>query len=70
MKALLVMAATAVLIVSPALAQSAPDGWYQQPQAQDGDTGVYAGRKLIGRDPDSFIRNEMLRHYHSGYPDK
>jgi hypothetical protein len=30
---------------------------------------VIAGDRIIGRDPDPFIRGELLRHYHSGYPD-
>jgi len=30
---------------------------------------VIAGDRIIGRDPDPFIRGEILRHYHSGYPD-
>jgi hypothetical protein len=30
---------------------------------------VIAGNSIIGRDPDPFIRGELLRHYHSGYPD-
>jgi len=28
-----------------------------------------AGDRIIGRDPDPFIRGEILRHYHNGYPD-
>jgi hypothetical protein len=27
---------------------------------------VIAGDRIIGRDPDPFIRGEILRHYHSG----
>ncbi len=30
---------------------------------------VISGDRIIGRDPDPFIRGELLRHYHSGYPD-
>ena len=30
---------------------------------------VIAGDRIIGRDPDLFIRGEILRHYHNGYPD-
>jgi hypothetical protein len=30
---------------------------------------VVAGGRIIGRDPDPFIRGEILRHYHSGWPD-
>jgi hypothetical protein len=28
-----------------------------------------SGHRVIGRDPDPFIRGEVLRHYHSGWPD-
>ena len=31
---------------------------------------VVAGNRIIGHDPDPFIRGEMLRHYHSGWPDR
>ena len=30
---------------------------------------VIKGDKLIGRDPDPFIRGEILRHSDSGWPD-
>lgn len=30
---------------------------------------VVSGHSVIGRDPDAFIRGEILRHYHSGWPD-
>jgi hypothetical protein len=30
---------------------------------------VVSGNRVIGRDPDPFIRGEILRHYHSGWPD-
>jgi len=30
---------------------------------------VVAGNRVIGRDPDPFIRGEILRHYDSGWPD-
>ena len=30
---------------------------------------VVAGGRIIGRDPDPFIRGEILRHYDSGWPD-
>jgi hypothetical protein len=31
--------------------------------------GVMSGNRQIGRDPDPFIREEMLRHSDSGWPD-
>ena len=30
---------------------------------------VVSGNRIIGRDPDPFIRGELLRHYNSGWPD-
>jgi hypothetical protein len=30
---------------------------------------VVAGGRIIGRDPDPFIRGEILRRYNSGWPD-
>ena len=30
---------------------------------------VVSGNRIIGRDPDPFIRGELLRHYDSGWPD-
>jgi hypothetical protein len=30
---------------------------------------VVAGNSIIGRDPDPFIRGQILRAHHSGYPD-
>ena len=30
---------------------------------------VVAGDRIIGRDPDPFIRGQILRAYHSGWPD-
>ncbi len=34
---------------------------------QPGD--VVSGHRVTGRDPDPFIRGEILRHYDSGWPD-
>jgi len=31
--------------------------------------GVMSGNRQVGRDPDPFIRGEMLRHSDSGWPD-
>ena len=30
---------------------------------------VISDDRIIGRDPDPFIRGEILRHYNSGWPD-
>jgi hypothetical protein len=30
---------------------------------------VVAGNRIIGRDPDPFIRGQLLRAYNSGWPD-
>ena len=34
-----------------------------------GPNDVVSGNRIIGRDPDPFIRGELLRHYDSGWPD-
>ena len=34
-----------------------------------GPNCVRAGDRVIGCDPDPFIRGEILRHYYSGWPD-
>ena len=35
--------------------------------SQSGD--IVTGNRVIGRDPDPFIRGEILRHNDSGWPD-
>jgi len=30
---------------------------------------VISGNRIIGRNPDPFIRGEILRHYDSAWPD-
>jgi hypothetical protein len=39
------------------------------PRVCVGPTDVVSGDRIIGRDPDPFIRNQLLRAYDSGYPD-
>jgi hypothetical protein len=39
------------------------------PRVRVHPSDVTAGDRIIGRDPDPFIRGEILRHYHNGYPD-
>lgn len=71
--ALGVAGALALTATTASFAQSTPNAHRQHPsQAQDGAASydVYAGSKRIGRDPDPWIRNEILRHYHSGWPDR
>jgi hypothetical protein len=75
MKTLLTALALATLIAAPALAQTfdRPDS----PQAAQrggqnsvrNNDAVVNGGRVIGRDPDPWIRNEILRHSHSGWPD-
>ncbi len=57
----------------------APYGWGYDTQANPNygfgplvpidPNDVVSGNRIIGRDPDPFIRGEILRHYHSGWPD-
>jgi hypothetical protein len=57
--------------------QSAPEAYDTQanpnygfgPRVTVGPNDVVSGNRVIGRDPDPFIRGEILRHYHSGWPD-
>jgi hypothetical protein len=39
------------------------------PRVTVGADDVVSGDRVIGRDPDPFIRGELLRHYDSGWPD-
>jgi hypothetical protein len=39
------------------------------PRVCVGPTDVVSGDRIIGRDPDPFIRGQLLRAYNSGYPD-
>jgi hypothetical protein len=39
------------------------------PRATEQPNDVVTGNRQIGRDPDPFIRGEMLRHSGSGWPD-
>jgi hypothetical protein len=39
------------------------------PRVTVGPNDVVSGHSVIGRDPDPFIRGEILRHYDSGWPD-
>jgi hypothetical protein len=79
MRAFLTAVALATLMAAPALAQTRespaanPYSPYAaqssgQHGAQDRDA-VVTGNKVIGHDPDPFIRNENLRHYDSAWPD-
>jgi hypothetical protein len=49
---------------------TAPNASYaQQHSITPHPNDVRAGNRWIGRDPDPFIRGEILRHYDSGWPD-
>jgi hypothetical protein len=76
-KTLVTAAALAILLAAPAFAQtrddaaSNPTSPYAAPhngQARDPDA-VMGNGKVIGHDPDPWIRNEILRHYDSAWPD-
>jgi hypothetical protein len=57
--------------------QAAPEAYDTQanpnygfgPRVTPGPDDVVSGNRVIGRDPDPFIRGEILRHYDSGWPD-
>jgi hypothetical protein len=52
---------------NPSLSQAASQSRHQD-GARNSDE-VMNGQRAIGRDPDPWIRNEILRHSHSGWPD-
>src|SRR5262245_11129705 len=73
-KTLVTTAALAILLAAPAFAQTrdgAPTSPHAAPhngQVKDPDA-VMGNGKVIGHDPDPWIRNEILRHYDSAWPD-
>ena len=81
MKRLISALALAALIAGPALAQRSdsppanPESSQATPRAGQNQTGVgnpdavIDKGRVIARDPDPWIRNELLRHSHSGWPD-
>jgi len=81
MKKMLAAIALAAAIAGPAFAQTvdrpavnpenptaAPGGRAFGPSMREPDAVMDKGR-VIGRDPDPWIRNEIMRHSHSGWPD-
>jgi hypothetical protein len=74
MKKILAAMALAALVAGPALAKtsdrSPPEHRYAVPGSSvQSPDAVTKGRSVIGRDPDPWIRNEILRHSDSGWPD-
>jgi hypothetical protein len=76
-KTLVPAVALATLLATPAFAQirdhavsspTPPQAAPHNGQVTDPDAVISNGR-VIGRDPDPWIRNEMLRHYDSAWPD-
>jgi hypothetical protein len=76
-KTLVAAVALATLLAAPAFAQildraasnpTSPQAAPHSGQVTDPDAVMSNGR-VIGRDPDPWIRNEMLRHYDSAWPD-
>ena len=79
MKKLVIAGVLAIIVAAPAFAQTLERSaanrtvpYAVQPGEHDGARdldAVVKGRQVIGRDPDSWIRNEILRHSDSGWPD-
>ena len=79
MKTLLTAVALTTLISSPAFAlareRQAPSPSTTQTGPGNGRNAVrdaevvMCGVRMMGRDPDPWIRNELLRHANSSYPD-
>jgi hypothetical protein len=51
--------------LAPLIAAGAAHG--QANRAASGSNDVRAGDRVIGQDPDPFIRGEILRHHSLGY---
>jgi hypothetical protein len=56
---------TCLALVSVLTAEAA----YAQSKRAPTPDDVRAGERVIGRDPDPFIRGEILRHWSLGWPD-
>jgi hypothetical protein len=79
MKKLVIAVALATIVAGPAFAQGyehpaagsiSPHAVQRGAQHGVGDPdAVLKGPQQIGRDPDPWIRNEILRHSDSGWPD-
>jgi hypothetical protein len=73
MKKILAAVAVAAFVAGPALAQTRDQPFsrrYAPPEATvSGPDAVVKGPNVIGHDPDPWIRNEILRHSDSGWPD-
>jgi hypothetical protein len=78
MKILITAVALAILITAPAFAQTQERAGANPSWSQPGQSGQYGARtaapvmkggQVIGHDPDPWIRNEILRHSNSGWPD-
>jgi len=70
MRTIFAAMALAALVAGPALAQTTPPPRYAVPgPAVQNPDAVMKGGKAIGHDPDPWIRNEILRHSDSGWPD-
>jgi hypothetical protein len=74
-KLLVVSLALTALAAGPAAAQAphltsrpaAPEQGYPQ-QAPQSPNDVMVNGRLAGRDPDPFVRNELRRHFETGWP--
>ena len=75
MKKLVAAVALATLIAGPAVAQRFDSPTQASPRQDQNTNGardpsaVTDKGRVIGRDPDPWIRNELMRHSHSGWPD-
>ncbi len=70
MKIVITAVALATIIAAPALAQTQERAGANPPSPQARAPGaVVKGGQVIGHDPDPWIRNEILRHSDSGWPD-
>jgi hypothetical protein len=73
--ALATLIAAEAAYAQPKRHQAAPEAYNVQanpnygfgPRVKVQPTDVVSGNRVIGRDPDPFVRNQLLREFHSGH---
>jgi hypothetical protein len=71
MRVLTMLAAAVALAIATgaAHAQAKKNHPAAKPRGSEQSNQIRAGDRVIGTDPDAFIRGEILRHKNSGWPD-
>ncbi|MGA7487297.1 MAG: hypothetical protein WBW74_10240 [Xanthobacteraceae bacterium] len=63
------LAASAAIAALIAIQSAHAGPKHSAPRDAAGPSDVRSGYKTYGQDPDPFIQGEMMRHWHSGWPD-